>query len=185
MASGKPSKHLLSASDERTPHSCGDQQTALMAKGALVHRSLAVRGSGRGSCRLIPRFRRRWPTYLRVAVPVLAADTGPVGAMGATGRCPHVPDALPAGRVTGVWTGADANPRLPTPPPPWGAPGMVARAGLTWFSGTPPAAKNWDAVCPGTTVGIRRVTPRIPWARAWVVARRPMARIQVVRMGWK
>ena len=62
---------------------------------------------------------------------------------------------------------------------------MVARAGLTGFRGTPPAAKNCDAVCPGTTVGIRRVTPRIPWPRAWVVARRPKARIQGVCMRWR
>jgi hypothetical protein len=32
--------------------------------------------------------------------------------------------------------------------------------------GTPPAVKNWDAVWPWTTVGVRRVTPRIPCDRA-------------------
>ena len=60
---------------------------------------------------------------------------------------------------------------------------MVASAGLTGFKGTPPAVKNCEAVCPGITVGIRRVTPRIPWARAVDAERRPMARIEEERMG--
>ena len=49
---------------------------------------------------------------------------------------------------------------------------------MTGFNGMPPAVKNCEAVCPGTTVGIRRVTPRIPWARAVDAEKRPMTRIQ-------
>ena len=62
---------------------------------------------------------------------------------------------------------------------------MVASAGLTGFKGTPPAVKNCEAVCPGTTVGIRRVTPRIPWARPVDAERRATTKIQEAFMKFK
>ena len=63
------------------------------------------------------------------------------------------------GRTIG--SGAAAKPRFPALAF-WEAPGTLAKAGFTGLSGSPPAAKNCDAVCPGITVDVRRVTPLIP-----------------------
>ncbi len=85
--------------------------------------------------------------------------------------------AMGSGASRGVWAavaapgklvldwGVIAKPRAPIAPF-WGEPGRVASPGFTGLRGNPPAAKNCDATCPCTTVGVRRVTPRMPWADA-------------------